>query len=171
MNNIEEKLWSYIDGTCPADEQPAISRLIASDESVRLKYNELLALDKEFAAMELDEPSMAFTYNVIEAIRTEEAMVPLKTRVNKRIIMGIMLFFVISLTGFIIYALSQMDISSAGVPAIVSKVTVSVKLPQVNTQFSKPMVEGFMFFDVILGLYLFDKYLRRKNSDKLVSKK
>jgi len=64
-----------------------------------------------------------------------------------------------------------MDISSAGVPAIVSKVTVSVKLPQVNTQFSKPMVEGFMFFDVILGLYLFDKYLRRKNSDKLVSKK
>ena len=120
MNNIEEKLWSYIDGTCPADEQSAISRMIASDESVRLKYNELLALDKEFAAMELDEPSMAFTYNVIEAIRTEEAMVPLKTRVNKRIIMGIMLFFVISLTGFIVYALTQMDISSAGVPAIVS---------------------------------------------------
>ncbi|MES2112435.1 MAG: hypothetical protein V4577_27000 [Bacteroidota bacterium] len=171
MNNIEEKLWSYIDGTCPADEQTVISRLIASDESVRLKYQELLALDKEFAAIEMDEPPMAFTYNVIEAIRTEEAMVPLKTKVNKRIIMGIMLFFLIGLTGFIIYTLTQMDISSAGVPDIVSKVTVNVKLPQVNTQISKPMVEGFMFFDVVLGLFLFDKYLRRKNSDKLVSKK
>jgi len=171
MNNIDEKLWSYIDGTCPADEQTVISRLIASDESVRLKYQELLALDKEFAAIEMDEPPMAFTYNVIEAIRTEEAMVPLKTKVNKRIIMGIMLFFLIGLTGFIIYTLTQMDISSAGVPDIVSKVTVNVKLPQVNTQISKPMVEGFMFFDVVLGLFLFDKYLRRKNSDKLVSKK
>jgi len=171
MNNIDEKLWSYIDGTCPADEQTVISRLIASDESVRLKYQELLALDKEFAAIEMDEPPMAFTYNVIEAIRTEEAMVPLKTKVNKRIIMCIMLFFLIGLTGFIIYTLTQMDISSAGVPDIVSKVTVNVKLPQVNTQISKPMVEGFMFFDVVLGLFLFDKYLRRKNSDKLVSKK
>jgi len=171
MNNIEEKLWSYIDGTCPLEEQQTISRLIASDESVRLKYNEFLELDKEFQIMELDEPSMAFTYNVIEAIRTEEATVPLKTTVNKRIILGIMLFFVICLSGFIIYALTQMDISSAKVPDIMSKVTVNIKVPQVNSRISKPMVEGFMFFDVILGLFLFDKYLRRKNSDKLVSKK
>jgi len=171
MNNIEEKLWSYIDGTCPVDEQQTIDKLIASDESVRLKYQELLSLDKEFAALELDEPSMAFTYNVIEAIRTEEAMVPLKTTVNKRIILGIMLFFVLCLTGFIIYALTQIDISSATVPAIVSKVAIDIKVPQVNSQFSKPMVEGFMFFDVVLGLFLFDKYLRRNNSGKLVSKK
>ncbi|MGN6396247.1 MAG: hypothetical protein ACTHMI_11825 [Mucilaginibacter sp.] len=171
MNTIEEKLWSYIDGTCTPEDMQNISRLIASDESVRLKYQELLAFDKEFAAMELDEPSMAFTYNVIEAIRTQEAMVPLKTRVNKRIILGIVLFFVISLTGFLVYALSQMDISSARVPDIVSKVSVNVKLPQVNTHISKPLVEGFMFFDVVLGLYLFDKYLRRKNADQLLSKK
>ncbi|MDO3641835.1 hypothetical protein [Mucilaginibacter sp. L3T2-6] len=171
MNTIEEKLWSYIDGTCTPEDMQNISRLIASDESVRLKYQELLAFDKEFAAMELDEPSMAFTYNVIEAIRTQEAMVPLKTRVNKRIILGIVLFFVVSLTGFLVYALSQMDISSAKVPDIVSKVSVNVKLPQVNTHISKPLVEGFMFFDVVLGLYLFDKYLRRKNAGQLLSKK
>ena len=171
MNTIEEKLWSYIDGTCTPEDVQNISRLIASDESVRLKYQELLAFDKEFAAMELDEPSMAFTYNVIEAIRTQEAMVPLKTRVNKRIILGIVLFFVVSLTGFLVYALSQMDISSAKVPDIVSKVSVNVKLPQVNTHISKPLVEGFMFFDVVLGLYLFDKYLRRKNAGQILSKK
>lgn len=171
MNNIEEKLWRYIDGTCPLEEQQTIGGLIASDEFIRLKYQELLVLNKEFAAMELDEPSMAFTYKVIEAIRTEEAMVPLKTTVNKHIIGGIMLFFVMSLMGFIIYALTQMDISSAGVPAIVTTMAVNIKVPQVNSQISKPMVEGLMFFDVILGLFLFDKYLRRKNLDKLVSKK
>ena len=30
MNNIEEKLWSYIDGNCTPDEQKAISALIAA---------------------------------------------------------------------------------------------------------------------------------------------
>jgi anti-sigma factor RsiW len=73
MSSIEEKLWNYIDGTCTPDEQEAIARLIAQDEIYRRKYNELLKLNAEFAAIELDEPPMAFTYNVMEAIRTENA--------------------------------------------------------------------------------------------------
>jgi hypothetical protein len=162
MNNIEEQLWNYIDGTCTADEQSAINKLIASDESVRLKYNELLALNKEFATMELDEPSMAFTYNVIEAIRTEQALVPLKAAINKRIIMGIALFLVITLTGFLVFAFTKMDFASLGSVNIGVKVPANFKMPEVSTHFSKPLVEGFMFFDVVLGLFLFDAYLRRK---------
>jgi hypothetical protein len=162
MNNIEEQLWNYIDGTCTADERSAISKLIASDEAVRLKYNELLALNKEFAPMELDEPSMAFTYNVIEAIRTEQALVPLKAAINKRIIMGIALFLVITLTGFLVFAFTKMDFASLGSVNIGVKVPANFKMPEVSTHFSKPLVEGFMFFDVVLGLFLFDAYLRRK---------
>jgi len=162
MNNIEETLWNYIDGTCSADEQNAISKLIAGDEGVRLKYQELLTLNKEFSTMELDEPSMAFTYNVIEAIRTEQAQVPLKATFNKRIIMGIALFFVITLTGFIIFAFTNMDFTSMGSADIGVKVPANFKLPEVSTHFSKPLVEGFMFFDVVLGLFLFDAWLRRK---------
>jgi hypothetical protein len=162
MNNIEEQLWNYIDGTCTADERSAISKLIASDEAVRLKYNELLALNKEFATMELDEPSMAFTYNVIEAIRTEQALVPLKAAINKRIIMGIALFLVITLTGFLVFAFTKMDFASLGSVNIGVKVPANFKMPEVSTHFSKPLVEGFMFFDVVLGLFLFDAYLRRK---------
>jgi len=169
MNNIEETLWNYIDGNCTADEQSAISKLIASDEAYRLKYQELLALNQEFAAIELDEPPMAFTYNVIEAIRTEQAMVPLKAAINKRIIMGIAIFFVLTLTAFIIYALISMDWSSQSLPNIAAKVPVDFKVPQVSSQISKPIVEGFMFFDVVLGLFLFDHWLRRKNISKQVN--
>jgi len=166
MNNVEEQLWNYIDGACTPEERAAVNQLIASDEAVRLKYQELLTLNKEFAAMELEEPPMAFTYNVIEAIRTEQALVPLKAKVNKRIITGIMLFFVISLTGFLVFALTKMDISSAGIPDITSKVPANFKMPDMNLHISKPLVEGFMFFDVVLGLFLFDTYLRRKNIPK-----
>ena len=164
MNNIEEQLWNYIDGTCTADEQEAISKLIAADEAVRLKYNELLALNTEFAAMELDEPPMAFTYNVIEAIRTEQAQVPLKAAINKRIIMGIAIFFVITLTGFLVYAFTKMDFTAMGSVKIGVKMPANFKMPEVSTHFSKPLVEGFMFFDVVLSLFLFDAWLRRKKN-------
>jgi hypothetical protein len=166
MNNIEEQLWNYIDGTCTPEERSAISQLMASDEAIRLKYQELLTLSKEFATMELEEPPMAFTYNVIEAIRTEQALVPLKAKVNKRIIMWIMLSFVVILSGFIVFAITKMDISSAGLPDIASKVPAGFKMPDVNLHISKSLVEGFMFFDVVLALFLFDTYLRRKNIPK-----
>jgi len=162
MNNIEEQLWNYIDGTCTADEQNTINKLIASDEAVRIKYQELLTLNKEFATMELDEPSMAFTYNVIEAIRTEQAQVPLKATVNKRIIMGIAIFFMVTLTGFLVFAFTKMDFAAMGSVNLGVKVPANFKMPEVSTAFSKPLVEGFMFFDVVLGLFLFDAYLRRK---------
>jgi len=162
MNSIEEQLWNYIDGTCTADEQSAINQLIASDEAVRLKYHELLALNMEFATMELEEPPMAFTYNVIEAIRTEQAQAPLKAAINKRIIMGIAIFFVLTLTGFLVFAFTKMDFASLGSVNLGVKVPSNFKMPEVGTQFSKPLVEGFMFLDVVLGLFLFDAYLRRK---------
>mgnify|MGYP001551460018 FL=1 len=83
MNTMEEKLWNYIDGSCTADEKKAIDILIAQDEAYRRNYDELLALNQEFSKMELDEPSMAFTYNVMEGIRAEHARQPLKASIDK----------------------------------------------------------------------------------------
>ncbi|MDB5155580.1 MAG: hypothetical protein JWR50_287, partial [Mucilaginibacter sp.] len=86
MNSIEERLWDYIDGNCSAAEREAIDLLLVNNEGYRQKYLELLAFNREIAAMELDEPSMAFTYNVIEQIRTDYAKQPLKAKINKNII-------------------------------------------------------------------------------------
>src|ERR1700761_3009434 len=113
MNTVEEKLWNYIDGSCTPEEQEAICRLIEQDEVYRRKYDELLALNQEFAAMELEEPPMAFTYNVMEAIRNEAALNPLKARVDKRIIRGIGLFFVLTLSVMLIIALGSIHWSAA----------------------------------------------------------
>jgi anti-sigma factor RsiW len=160
MNNIEETLWNYIDGNCTADEQQATSVLIAADEAVRLKYQELLKLNSEFAAMELDEPSMAFTYNVIEAIRAGHAQQPLKATINKRIIKGIGLFFVVTILALLVFALSNMNFAGGGTAVAVS---TGIKLPNLSAYLSKPVLEGFLFFDTVLGLFLFDKYLRKKH--------
>jgi anti-sigma factor RsiW len=164
MNSIEEKLWNYIDGNCPPDEQKAITMLIEQDEVYRKKYNELQQLNGEFAAMELDEPSMAFSYNVMEAIRTEHAKQPLKAAVDKRIILGIASFFVLTLSVIVIYMFSSVNWAAGSGVQIPEQLNMQV--PHVNTFFTGPIVKAFLFFDLVMGLFLLDYYLRRKTAVK-----
>jgi len=163
MNTVEEKLWNYLDGNCTPEEQEAINRLIEQDEVYRRKYDELLVLNQEFAAMELDEPPMAFTYNVMESIRNENALKPLKARVNKNIIRGIGLFFVLTISVILIFALASIH-WSAGVGARPS--AIELTLPNISHYITGPAMQIFLFFDVILALYLGDSYLRKKRMAK-----
>ena len=165
MNTIEEKLWNYIDGTCPDEERKAIDILIARDEVYRRKYEELLALNQEFSKMELDEPPMAFTYNVMEAIRAEHAQQPLKAGINKGIIKGISGFFIVSIALLLIMTISTIHTSPANISVHLPD---SVRLPDIKNYLSKPVLEGFLFFDIVLGLFLFDAWLRRKSVSKQV---
>jgi hypothetical protein len=163
MNNIEEQLWNYIDGNCTPDEQKNISSLIAGDEAWRVKYHELLNLNKEFSAIELDEPPMAFTYNIMEAIRTEHANVPLKSVINKRIIWGIAVFFVVTILALLVYIITNIKISA---PNISFNAPANLKMPDIKNYISKPLIEAFFFFDVVLALFLSDAYLRTKKVSK-----
>jgi hypothetical protein len=162
MNTVEEKLWNYIDGSCTPDEHKAITLLIEQDEVYRRKYQELLLLNSEFAAVDLDEPPMAFTYNVMEAIRNEHALSPLKASINTRIIKGIGIFFVFTISAILIFALSQINWS---VGALTSA-PIKFSLPNVSQYFKGPVMEGFWFFDLVLALYLGDTYLRKKGLAK-----
>lgn len=162
MNTVEEKLWNYIDGSCTTEEQQAIATLIAQDEVYRRKYDELLLLNREFAAIELDEPPMAFTYNVMETIRNEHALTPLKAGINKNIIKGIGLFFVITIAVVLIFTLSQVNWhTSSGVGS-----SLPIALPNLSQYFKGPLMQCFWFLDVVLALYLGDTYLRKKRMAK-----
>jgi hypothetical protein len=162
MNSMEEKLWDYIDGSCTEGEHKAITMLIEQDEVYRKKYKELLNMDQDFNLMELDEPSMAFTYKVMESIRAEHAQQPLKAAIDKRIILGISAFFIITIAALLIYVLGNVNWSSGE----------SFKVPnQLNTDHIKnfltgPVIKGFLFFDVVLGLFFLDNFLRRQNVAK-----
>jgi len=165
MNSIEEQLWSYIDGTCTAEEREQISRLIAHDEAYKEQYQELLQLHNEFGALELDEPPMAFTYNVMEQIRTQEASVPLKAAINKRIIWGIAGFFILTILAVLVVALRDVNWSSSTTTTALN-VPAQLNVTKVNSFFSGPWMKGFLFFDIVLGLFLLDGYLRKNAQSK-----
>ncbi|WP_184544085.1 hypothetical protein [Mucilaginibacter sp. FT3.2] len=165
MNTIEEKLWNYIDGTCTPAEQDAIALLIEQDDVYRKKHQELLLLNQEFAAIELDEPSMAFTYNVMETIRTENARQPLKAAIDKRVIMGVGIFFVFTILALLVFTIANIHLQSSAFDVNV-KLPTSIKLPNAGNIFSSPVFKWFVVFDVVLALFLTDSYLRRKRATK-----
>ncbi|GAA4091978.1 hypothetical protein [Mucilaginibacter panaciglaebae] len=156
MSSIEEKLWEYIDGTCTPAEREAIDQLITCDEHYRHKYQELLAFNQEMATdMELDEPPMAFTYHVMETVRTEYATQhPLKTRVNKSLIGVIGGFFIVSIIAMLVLVLASLDWSAGGQFA-----SNSTHLPDFKNLIGGTTLKIFLFFDTILLLYLADRLL------------
>jgi len=158
MNNMEEQLWDYIDGFCTEEGQKAISRLIEQDENYRQKYAELMAFRENMKAIEPEEPGMGFTFKVMEAIRAEHASKPLKTNIDQRIVRGIAAFFICSILVLLGIVFANINWSAAAAS--------TMPLPEIKwltvTNYLNPIVlKGFLFFDIVLGLFFFDQYFRK----------
>lgn len=68
LNDIEVRLWEYIDGFSNDAEKSAIEKLIAENAEWKAKYHELLEVHQSLNLVELEGPSMRFTRNVMEEI-------------------------------------------------------------------------------------------------------
>lgn len=170
MNTMEERLWSYIDGTCTEAERGAIEQLIAGDTAWRSKYDELMSFELQLSKMELDEPSMGFTYKVMETIRTDYAQQPLKATINPCIIRGIAAFFVFTILALVVFMFATVPAGHATVPG---KLPVDLKLPQgfdlsivKNYVSGSLLLKAFFVVDGILALFLADAWMRRKRQQK-----
>lgn len=164
-DEMEIRLWEYIDGLSEAADKTAIEKLIAENAAWRNKYNELLALNTLLQSTELEQPSLRFTKNVMEEISRAHIAPATKEYINKKIIWGIVAFFVAVITGFLVYGISQVNwqAKSTANPAGIdfSKVDYS-------PVFSNSFINIFMMINIILGLMLLDRYLsaRRKTWHK-----
>ncbi len=157
MKPIEERLWDYIDGISSAEEQNAIERLLQTDPAVKQLHEEFLAISSSLKFSELEEPSMRFTKNIMERVALEPAPKALRTQVDKRIIRVISGFFILTLSVLLVITFYQIDWKS-GFEAF------SFSIPQVDwtKYFSSWMVQAFLVGDVVLGLYMLDRWLHQR---------
>lgn len=160
QQQMEERLWNYIDGAGDAGERSAIEQLLESNVEWRSKYQELLDVHQLLNATELDEPSMRFTRNVMEEIARLQIAPATKSYINKKIIYGIGAFFITMIVGFLVYGISQIDWSAGSnsnqvIPIDFDKVNFSVF-------FNNTYVNMFMMLNVVLGLMFLDRYLANK---------
>ncbi|HUR11117.1 MAG TPA: hypothetical protein VM012_07095 [Flavitalea sp.] len=158
--NMEDRLWEYIDGTIPESEKTFIAQMVQSNQEWKTKYAELLEVHQLLHThMEMEEPSMRFRQNVMEEIAKFQIAPATKSYINKKIIWGIGGFFVVMLAGFIVYTFSQVNWQDAGstgsLPVDISKLDMS-------KVFNNTYTNIFIMVNVVLGLMLLDMYLNQK---------
>ncbi len=168
MNKIEQRIWDYLDGTCNVQERKEIEQLIETDPVYQAAYGDLKKLNQHISAIDLDEPSMSFSRNLMEKIQAEPIPGYIKSLIDKRIIYGIAGFFLLTIMALLVVLLVQVDWTQP-----VTGVLNDYKMPSVD--FSKYMnntvLKSFLFADIILGLYVLDTILRNRHEGQLMKKK
>ena len=163
--NIESRLWEYIDGLSADAEKTVIGQLIQSDKAWKEKYHELLEVHQLMQSSELEAPSMRFTKNVMEEISKLHIAPAAKNYIDKKVIWGIAIFFFTLIGIFLIYGLGQVDWSSspASSTSTISKyVNENLNKVDYSRYFNNTYITVFMMLNVILGLMLLDRYLANK---------
>lgn len=167
FDNIEGKLWKYIDGYSTPEEMAKIELLLKQRNEWKQKYNELLQLHKLIQSSELEQPSMRFTKNIMEQIAMIQIAPATKNYIDKKVIWSIASFFIITIIGFIIYAISQVDWSAGN-----NNTVAGVDLSEVDytSVFNNTFVNIFMMINVVLGLMFLETYLSGKNNETRTKK-
>ncbi len=165
--NIEDRLWDYIDGLGSGEEKSTVERLIATQEVWRTQYQALLEVHQLMhRSLELETPSMRFSQNVMEEIARYQIAPATKTYINKKIIYGVGFFFLFLMAGVFIYSLSQVNwsVSGSGVTGSFIDRYLSTKIDW-NRFFNNTWMTVFMLVTVVLSLILLDMYLGRKRQN------
>ncbi len=168
QQSIEERLWDYIDGLGSATEKSVIEQLIATNIEWQSKYRELLEVHQLMNSSELDAPSLRFTKNVMEDIARYQVAPATRSYINKKIIWGIGGFFLVTIIGFLAYALSQISWGSTGSGSLIPVYDIS-KLDW-GKFFNNAYTNIFIMINVVLGLMMLDMYLRRKKEQAVQRK-
>jgi hypothetical protein len=163
---LEMRLWEYIDGKIDAAEKMQIEELLRTDVRWQTAYKQLLQINKMLQNdLELEEPSMGFTKNVMEGISKLKIAPATKNYINRKIVNGIAAFFVLMIGGLLIYFLTQVNWSSSGESGF--SFSFDISKVDVSKYFNKQAMQIFAMVNAVLALILLDKiFLRKRTSAK-----
>jgi ABC-type multidrug transport system permease subunit len=161
---MEMQIWDYMDGLATPGEKQRISELIEQDEAWREKFQQLQALQTTLLQnLELDQPSMRFTKNIMEAI-TATSITPATAKyINKSIIRSIAAFFIITITAFTGYALLTLNWHTGTTHLIPELNYKAISLTQL---FDSNMLNLVIAINIVLALVLADKIIRKQIHSK-----
>jgi hypothetical protein len=154
MKNLEEQIWDFIDGNLSESESQKIQHLINSDQEVERMYKNFLSFNVFTTNMDLEEPSMSFTRNVMDDVATIPAPVLLKTKVDNRVIYGIAAFFGIALIAVFVFAIYKSSGEKSSLQFDFS----------INTDFfeNKILLSTFLAADLIIAMLFIDGVVRKR---------
>lgn len=152
---IEQQLWNYIDQLCTSEDRVRVEQLLHSDPAWKAKYEELLDIHELMQQSELEQPSMRFTKNVMEEVYRSQIAPATKQYINKNIIRGLMIFFLILIGGGVVYAFSQVSWSAGGNTTVIPNPIENINWKSI---FTSSYTTVFLLVNLVLGFILFDLY-------------
>lgn len=162
MNNQqspEERIWEYIDGTLPSEEKQFVESMIAAQQEWATLYRELLDTHKMMQQhLELEEPSMRFTQNVMEEISRLYITPATRNYINKKIIWSIAGVFLTMILGFLAYGFSQVNWSAPSS----GQLPGGISTPDWSRMYDNNLTNIFIMINVLLALMLLDMYLNKR---------
>ena len=164
--DIDYRLWEYIDGGCSLSEKAVIAQNIADDPLWQAKYNELMEIHQLLHKEELDMPSMRFTKNVMEEISRYQVAPATKNYINKNVIRGISFFFLIMIAGLVIYFFGQLHWNSNSTSNLVPELNIDANKLNWSKMLNNTYVNIFIGINAMLALVLLDKFMQGRKKDR-----
>ncbi len=159
--HMEQMIWDYIDGLSTPEEKAMVEQLLHADARWKNVYDELLEVNAQIHASDwTEQPSMRFTPDVMDEVSKYKVARPARAYINKKIIYGIAAFFGITMILVLVFGLSQIDFSGG---AGQNTYGIDLKKWTIDTSsfLNSTVLNIFMFFNVVAGLMLLDKYLKK----------
>ena len=159
---IEMQLWEYIDGSCPINDMQRISILIERDALWKAKYDELSVLHGSLShSIELEQPSLRFTANIMDAVAATHVAPATKKYINKGIIRSIAALFIGMIAAVLGYA-----IANAGNGTTAKYTLPKLDISGISGIFNSETVMMIIAVNIVIGLVFLDSLLRRKSAGR-----
>lgn len=155
QQEMELQIWEYIDGHCDDAGRARMQYMIANDVQWKNLYEQIEKLHTTIAAnAELEQPSMRFAKNVMDAIAHTAIARPARSYINPLVIRFIAGFFIVSILALVGYALASADWSVADGSAN----------SRTAFNFTPAVFNMLVWVNVLAGLALLDTVLRRRRT-------
>ena len=153
--DIELRLWEYIDGAGTAAERECVAALIGNDEVWKQTYAELMAFQGELdASLVPQAPSAAFTQGVMSTIAAPKP-VPMRQYINNSLMRGIAAIFIVCIGITLLTVLLTADWAA---PA--TRIAMHMPTIEWGNMLNGTVTNSAMGVMVILGLFFLDNTLR-----------
>ena len=113
-------------------------------------------LERMLKSMDLEEPSMSFNRKVMDQVALQASPVIMKTVVDKRIIYSIATVFIAGMIGMFIFAAFKAELRP-----VLSGFDVDFNFT-IDKSIYSALLKCFIFIDLVLGLFYFDRLLRKR---------
>lgn len=163
--DIEHRIWEFIDGHCSPSEQATIVQYLTDNPIWKKKYDELVSVHELLKKEELEMPSLRFTKNVMEEISRFQVAPATKSYINKNVVRGIGSFFLVMIVGLIIYFIGQIHWNSSSTGNLVPNFSLDANKLNWSKMLNNTYVNIFIGINTILGLILLDKFMQGRKKE------